>query len=115
MTDEIQKLSAELDSAFFKALAEPTRLSLLLYLMQNGQQDIDSIAKAFPQDRSVISRHLQLLFDTGIVTRTQQGRRSLYQLNGSHLIGRLEGLVAQMKEAMAACCPPGPLVSIKKK
>jgi DNA-binding transcriptional ArsR family regulator len=111
----VKKLSDELDTSFFKALAEPTRLSLLLHLMQNAQQDIDTIAKEFPQDRSVISRHLQVLLEAEIVSRVQQGRRALYQLNGQQVLHKLETLVATMRDAISECCPPEPLVSIKKK
>jgi DNA-binding transcriptional ArsR family regulator len=111
----VKKLSAELDTSFFKALAEPTRVALMLHLMQHSEQDIDTIAAGFPQDRSVISRHLQVLLDAEIVTRTQQGRRALYQLNGPRIVERLEALVGVMKGAVDSCCPAPALVTIKKK
>ena len=62
--DEFAKV---LDSKFLKALSEPVRIEILKFIMRNGRTDIGTIAENMPQDRSVISRHLNLMHDVGIL------------------------------------------------
>jgi DNA-binding transcriptional ArsR family regulator len=61
--DELVKV---LDSKFLKALSEPVRIEILKFIMRNGRTDIGTIAENMPQDRSVISRHLNLMHEVGI-------------------------------------------------
>ncbi len=101
-----RSIAVDLDSAFFRALADPTRLALVMRLASMNGQDVDAIAAAFPQDRSVISRHLGILHDAGILRREQEGRHVFYRLDGRYVLDRLEQLVSAMRAAMDACCPP---------
>jgi DNA-binding transcriptional ArsR family regulator len=95
-----------LDSKFFKALSEPVRVALLRYLVSNAPADIAAIARAFPQDRSVISRHLQVMHAAGILRCEKMGRHVFYQIDGEAVLQRLEGLVQIMRQCLPACCPP---------
>ena len=99
-------VALDLESEFFRALADPTRLSIVMRLAAHNGQDVDAIAATFPQDRSVISRHLGLLHDAGILQREQEGRHVFYRLDGRYVLERLEQLVSAMRAAMDACCPP---------
>ncbi|MEW5848317.1 MAG: metalloregulator ArsR/SmtB family transcription factor [Myxococcota bacterium] len=101
-----RSLHDELDTAFFKALADPTRIAMVMKLATQNGLDVDAISAGFPQDRSVISRHLQILQTAGILERQPQGRHVIYRLNGTLVLERLEGLVATIRAAMASCCPP---------
>jgi DNA-binding transcriptional ArsR family regulator len=56
-----------LNSAFLRALTEPARLELLRVLLLHGPADVATIASHLPQDRSVISRHLKVLEQAGVV------------------------------------------------
>ena len=95
-----------LDSKFFKALSEPTRIQLMRYLIANAPADIAAIAEAFPQDRSVISRHLQIMHTAGILRCEKAGRHVYYQIDGEAVLLRLEGLVAAIRPCLPVCCPP---------
>jgi DNA-binding transcriptional ArsR family regulator len=57
----LDELTKNFDLKFFKTMSEPVRLEILKFLMVNGRSDIGTIAEHMPQDRSVISRHLNLL------------------------------------------------------
>jgi DNA-binding transcriptional ArsR family regulator len=93
------------DSDFFRALAEPARVELLKVLLLQGSLDIHSIAQHLPQDRSVLSRHLQTLLRAGVVDCVKEGRRRIYSLRGGPFIDRLEGILSSVKELVAICCP----------
>ena len=101
----VEELSKNFDSKFFKSLSEPVRQQLLKYLMLNGRSDIGTIAQHLPQDRSVISRHLQLMQETGILTCEKEGRFVYYSINGQEFLSKLESLVDQIRVCIPICCP----------
>jgi DNA-binding transcriptional ArsR family regulator len=103
----VERLAGNFDSKFFKSLSEPVRQQLLKYLMLNGRSDIGTIAQHLPQDRSVISRHLQLMQDAGILICGKEGRFVNYSINGPVFLAKLESLVDQVRACIPICCPPG--------
>jgi len=96
------------DTPLLRALAEPARLDVLRVLLVDGASDIAAIAERLPQDRSVISRHLKTLNDAGVVRSHRDGRRVIYEIDGSRFIGELEAIVAEAKALAPQCCPPAP-------
>ncbi len=70
---------AVFDTAFFKALCEPARIAVLQEVVLLGRADVATIAERRPQDRSVITRHLQQLAAAGIVVAEKEGRHVFYQ------------------------------------
>src|SRR5690349_12720895 len=82
----LESLAGQFDTAFFKALSEPARIELLKLLILRGPCDIESIAAHFPQDRSVISRHLGALRDVGIVRCRKEGRRLVCNVDGAAFV-----------------------------
>ena len=100
---------AVFDTAFFKALCEPSRIAVLRELILLGRADIGTIAERLPQDRSVIARHLQQLATAGIVTAERAGRRVVYQIDATAGAVRLEGILATtrlLERAMADAHAP---------
>lgn len=70
----VQELVSLFDSSFFAALSEPVRVEILKLLIVCGRADIATISLYLPQDRSVISRHLKLMEEAGILVREKEGR-----------------------------------------
>jgi DNA-binding transcriptional ArsR family regulator len=103
----VERLAGNLDSKFFKSLSEPVRQELLKYLLLNGRTDIGTISQHLPQDRSVISRHLQLMQEAGILICEKEGRFVYYSINGQEFLAKLESLVDQIRACIPICCPPG--------
>ena len=62
------------DSKLFKSMGEPVRVQIIRFLLLNGQADIGTIAENMPQDRSVISRHLNLMHEVDILNSEKEGR-----------------------------------------
>ncbi len=102
--------AAILDEKFFKALSEPARLAVFREVVLIGPADIGQIAERLPQDRSVISRHLQVLADAGIVVADKQGRHVHYQVDGPEMIRRLEEILGVVRLLQPICCPAGEAV-----
>ncbi len=92
---------AVFDTAFFKALCEPARIAVLQEVVLLGRADVATIAERRPQDRSVITRHLQQLAAAGIVVAEKEGRHVFYKVDAAAIGKRLESIIAitQMLEA----------------
>ncbi len=95
-----------LDSAFLRALTEASRLEVLRVLLLTGTSSIGELAAQLPQDRSVISRHLQVLESAGIVKSAWRGRDRLYTLDGQTCLANLERIAASARIQIARCCAP---------
>ena len=96
---------AVLDTAFFSALQEPARIAVLRRLMLLGRADIGQVAEGLPQERSVVSRHLQVLLDAGIVRSAKEGRHRYYEVDGPAILRNLQAITQQLEAVAPYCCP----------
>jgi ArsR family transcriptional regulator len=109
MTDETKQLSCTdlanwLTPGFFKALADPNRVALLLHLAQRGkEQTVSDMSCCCPIDLSVVSRHLGVLRDAGILAAEKRGREVYYRVR----VEKLTTLLRNLADALEACCPEG--------
>ena len=102
----LDDLVKNLDSKMFKALTDPTRTQILKFLMIHGRSDISTIAANLPQDRSVISRHLTVLAEAGLLVAEKETRHRFYTINCGTFLQEFETIVANLKTCIAECCPP---------
>jgi DNA-binding transcriptional ArsR family regulator len=103
--DVVDNLVKALDSKVIKALTEPARAQILKFLLLNGRADISTIAEALPQDRSVISRHLNMLAEAGIVIAEKDTRHRYYTIDAATFLNEFEAIVDNIRKCMAECCP----------
>jgi len=102
-----EELAANFDSKFFKVLSEPVRVQILKFLILSGSSDIAAIAKALPQDRSVISRHLKFMEEAEILKSEKVSRHVYYMVNVAAFRNKLSSIVEQITTCMNECCPGG--------
>ncbi len=100
-----EELVKAVDSKFFKTLSEPGRVQILKYLMLNGRADIQTIAENMPQDRSVVSRHLNLMQEAGILICQKENRHMFYDVNGQPFLEKFVDITEKIKTCMEECCP----------
>ena len=67
--------------AVFKALADPTRRSLLDELFREDGQTLTVLERRLPMTRIGVMKHLRVLEDAGLVVSRRQGREKLHFLN----------------------------------
>jgi len=65
----------------FKALADPTRRSLLDELFRQDGQTLGALAERFEMTRFGVMKHLTVLEDAGLVVTRKRGREKLHFLN----------------------------------
>jgi len=89
-----------IDFDFYKALFDPVRSKILVYIASSGRKSINEIAENFTQDRSVISRHLDLMCRYGIVSKTKINRFVFYEVNSTFILDKFEGTTENLKRLM---------------
>jgi DNA-binding transcriptional ArsR family regulator len=95
-------LSSLLSPKLFKALADPMRLSLLVRLAEQREpRTVGQVAEGSGIDMSVVSRHLALLRDAGIIRCDKQGKEVWCAVQTSFVAKVLRDLA----DALEACCP----------
>jgi len=109
-TENERKCAAEsclaiLDADFFRALCEPARIGVVRQLIMLGRADVGTIAEDLPQDRSVVSRHLQVLERVGIARSTKEQRRIVYELDGPAVLTRFREMIGLAEQLVPLCCP----------
>jgi uncharacterized protein YndB with AHSA1/START domain len=67
--------------AVFRALADPTRRSLLDELFKQDGQTLGALERRLPMTRFGVMKHLKVLEEAGIVTTQKRGREKLHFLN----------------------------------
>src|ERR687887_1997147 len=67
--------------AVFKALADPTRRSLLDELFREDGQTLNALEDRFSMTRFGVMKHLKVLADAGLVVTRRRGREKLHFLN----------------------------------
>ena len=65
----------------FKALADPTRRSLLDELFRADGQTLTELERRLPMTRFGVMKHLRVLEEAGLVTTRRRGREKLHFLN----------------------------------
>lgn len=99
-----QDLSVWIKPKLFKALADLNRLTILTRLAENGNpQSVSEVAQCCPIDMSVVSRHLGVLRDAGIVKAEKKGKEVFYHVQ----TGEVVTLLRELADALEACCPDG--------
>jgi DNA-binding transcriptional ArsR family regulator len=65
----------------FKALADPTRRSLLDELFNEDGQTLSALEERLPMTRFGVMKHLKVLEEAGLVVTRKRGREKLHFLN----------------------------------
>jgi DNA-binding transcriptional ArsR family regulator len=109
-------------STVFGALADPTRRAILTRLA-DGDLRVRDVAAPFPMSQPAISRHLKVLEDAGLISRSRRATARLshleaeplrdaatwlarYQAYWDERYDQLDELLARLQRREAAATPP---------
>lgn len=88
---------------FFRALGDPNRVAILARLAQCGRAcTVSEIAACCTVDVSVVSRHLAILREAGILLAEKRGKEVYYRVSYESFSETLRAIA----DAIDACCPP---------
>ena len=83
----------ELVARRFRTLGEPFRLRILQHLEQS-ERTVGELVDLLDGNQSNVSKHLQLLYDAGLVTRRRDGTSMIYSI-GNPIVFELCRLVCR--------------------
>jgi DNA-binding transcriptional ArsR family regulator len=83
----------------FRALGEPQRLRIL-QVLEGGPKPVNEVVGAIGISQPTVSRHLQALYDAGLVSRRRSGTSTVYFISDS-LVFRLCDLMCRSVAAQA--------------
>ncbi len=69
----------------FAAVADPTRRQILERLRRSGSQSVNDLARPLPMSRQAVTKHLNLLSETGLIEKEWRGRERLHRLKAQPL------------------------------
>ncbi len=95
LTDEM----IETISQRFRILGEPARLRIL-QVLESGEKTVSQVVEALKGNQPNISRHLNALFDAGIVARRREGN-NIYYLICDPMVFKLCDLVCASAQEQA--------------
>ena len=103
MQKMIQNIDARFDARFFKALCEPSRISILLQLAERGKPGtVTEISKRSPVNLSVVSRHLTTLKNAGILYAEKRGKEVFYSIRFEELLQNLRSIIDAIETYQAS-------------
>ncbi len=93
---EILQLHAEICAG----LADPNRI-LILYALSQGPRNVTELYSELNMPQPLVSRHLKVLRERGMVTTERRGTVVIYSLADNRLIKALDLLRAVMHDNLA--------------
>jgi ArsR family transcriptional regulator len=107
MAPEMTPEMLELVAQRFHALGEPVRLQLMNAL-RAGEKTVNALVEETALSTANISKHLQILYAAGFVTRRKEGVRVYYSVAGKDVLrlcdimcGRVEAEAEQRRRTLA--------------
>jgi DNA-binding transcriptional ArsR family regulator len=76
----------------FAALSDPTRRAIIAQLGDQPAMSVSDLARPFPMSLPAIMKHLDVLADAGLITRSKQGRIVTCRLNAAPMEEAVEWL-----------------------
>ncbi|MDP1713112.1 MAG: metalloregulator ArsR/SmtB family transcription factor [Anaerolineales bacterium] len=93
---EVTQLHAEICAG----LADPNRI-LILYALSQGPRNVTELCTELEMPQPLVSRHLKVLRERGMVTTERRGTVVTYSLGDDRLIQALDLLRAVMHDNLA--------------
>ena len=85
----------------FKALSDPVRLDILDFL-RNGEKCVCEIIPHVKLIQPVVSRHLKILKDCGILIDRKDGNKRLYSITDQHIFQVIDGVTPELVNSFTA-------------
>jgi len=93
---EVTQLHAEICAG----LADPNRI-LILYALSQGSRNVTELCNELNMTQPLVSRHLKILRERGMVTTERRGTVIIYTLGDAKLVEALDLLRAAMRDILA--------------
>lgn len=96
----------EAASDLLRALASPTRIAIVLALQENARC-VHELVGSLDLSQPLVSQHLRVLKDAGVVRGERNGREIMYSLIDDHLAHIVTDALTHATEPHTATTPAG--------
>ncbi|MDH5483283.1 MAG: metalloregulator ArsR/SmtB family transcription factor [Candidatus Bathyarchaeota archaeon] len=96
----IEKDVAKFKARVFKALGDPIRLQIMLFLRE-GEKCVCEIVPRAKIAQPLVSRHLKILKDCGLVNDRKDGNRRLYSVADPRMFAVIDAVTSELVDAIA--------------
>jgi ArsR family transcriptional regulator len=97
MNQHLEQEVSQLHAEICAGLADPTRI-LILYELETGPRNVTQLTEALNLSQPMISRHLKVLRERGMVLATRVGPAVEYKLADHRLIEAMDLLRAVLRD-----------------
>jgi ArsR family transcriptional regulator, cadmium/lead-responsive transcriptional repressor len=97
MSDNQATTPSRVAAKLFRGLADPTRLRILLALME-GEQRVTDLKARIGCSQANVSGHLSCLKDCGLALDRPEGRQVFYRLASPEIVGMLRAAERVLEE-----------------
>lgn len=80
----------------FKSLSNPVRMKLL-YALEDGKQNVSTIAERLDLEQSVVSHQLATLRNNHLVASERSGKQVFYELDDRHVLSILDSVMEHVQ------------------
>ncbi len=84
----------------FKALSDPIRLEIIEFL-RDGEKCVCEITPHLDLIQPLVSRHLKILKDSGIVAHRKDGSKRLYSITDQRIFEVVDSLTPDMIDSLS--------------
>jgi ArsR family transcriptional regulator len=85
----------------FKALADPIRLEIIEFL-RDGEKCVCEIVPSMEIIQPLVSRHLKILKDCGLVNDRKEGNRRLYSITDPRIFDTIDAVTPELVKILSA-------------
>jgi ArsR family transcriptional regulator len=85
----------------FKALADPIRLEIIEFL-RGGEKCVCEIVPSMGIIQPLVSRHMKILKDCGLVNDRKEGNRRLYSITDPRIFETIDAVTPELVEILSA-------------
>ena len=100
MNSDLQNEVVQLHAEICAGLADPSRI-LILYELSSESRNVTEISTILKMPQPMVSRHLKILRDRGMVVPERQGTVVRYSLGDKRLIEALDLLRAVLRDILS--------------
>jgi DNA-binding transcriptional ArsR family regulator len=101
MKAQLREQVAILHAQFCAAFSDPSRM-LIIYELREGPQNVTALAERLEMAQPVVSRHLKILRERGIIASERQGRTTFYYLTDDRVVQALDLFRAVIADQLTA-------------
>ncbi|CAE6492893.1 MAG: metalloregulator ArsR/SmtB family transcription factor [Candidatus Nitrosotenuis sp.] len=87
-----------------KCICEETRFNILELLQKNNEMSVNDLVMKLKKDQPLVSHHLRLLKECGIVTASERGKMTMYAIANKDISRMISDIVKTSEKMATVCC-----------